>query len=91
VKRRRHGRALRRRYGRSSGTFRWSEPRRGVQHLLGVRGDVIVAAYPHFVEASVAPPSGTMSAEMSFPATQAEKAKTWAEDQARRLGLTEAA
>jgi hypothetical protein len=91
VKRRRHGRALRRRYGRSSGTFRWSEPRRGVQHLLGVKGEVVVAEYPHFVEVSVSPARGSMSAEMSFPKEKADAAKKWAEDQAKRLGLTEAA
>lgn len=44
-----------------------------------------MAAYPHFVEVSVSPPSGTMSAEMSFK--DPEDARAWGVAQAKRLGL----
>jgi hypothetical protein len=94
MKRRRS--ALRRRYGRARSRFghalRWSTPDRGVQRLLDVprgRGEVLVMAYPHFAEASLAPARGRMSVEMSFSGASA--ARAWAEDQARRLGFLEAA
>ena len=86
MKRRRRS-ALRRRYGRAN----WSAPRGGVSRLLDVpakKGEVVVMAYPHFVEVTVAPASGRMSAEMSFK--DAELAKRWGEDQARRMGFLEA-
>jgi len=91
VKRRRG--ALRRRYGHSSpGGLRWSEPRRGTQRLLDVpasKGEVVVTTYPHFVEAVVAPASGTMSAEMVFKSTG--DAMAWGESQAKRMGFLRAA
>jgi hypothetical protein len=83
--------ALRRRYGRSSGSsFRWSPPQNGAQRLLDVpysNGEVIVMAYPHFAEVSVVPARGQTSAEMSF-STPAD-ARRWGEVQAKRFGLLE--
>jgi hypothetical protein len=82
MKRRRSKRSLKRRYGHAN----WSAPRSGVHRLLDVpasKGEVVVMEYPHFAEVVVAPASGRMSAEMSFPS--ASQAKQWGEQQAKKL------